>query len=650
MKFSRSNLRSTKTQPALQRKSLTRKLLSYVLLIGLVPLVFFGAFSILQTNNILTSETIEFQTELVKQRQLNIDHILGDIGSLAANLSGIDEINNALLQGPMSSSFDKLTTQAKIGYILSGYSNLSGLISIDIFSNTDVHYHVGETLNTANKNFSMIKQLYDESTLSQETLSWRGIQSNINLDSKYPLVVMATKSLYANSRRQDGARPDGLLVISYDPKVFEDNFVQTQEGGYSIVMDTHNRIIFHTDQTYIGKTLSSGITANIKNSLGHFRQKIDHKPMFVIYSKTQKGNWTVATFVPISSINEKNIYVTVLFVMLIIFAIAAILYLGTLISKQIVMPIRGIVNTFSALKNGDLENAERLNIKTKDEIGELGHLFNSFIDAHEDITVQKKLERQLNEQNYELQQALEKLKTSQAQILQQEKLAGIGQLAGGVAHEINNPINGIMNYAQLIIDEGMQDSEIAAYATEILSESERVAVIVKSLLQFARQEKQTFKEEQMVEIINQTLALIKTLMRHQQITIEMDAPDDLPSIMCRSQQIQQVLMNLLTNARDALNEKYSGYDVNKVINIQCTTFYKNEAQWLRVVIMDHGNGIPQSIMNRIFEPFYTTKPRDKGTGLGLAISHGIVKDHGGLLYFESEVGQYTKAYLELPVA
>jgi signal transduction histidine kinase len=164
-----------------------------------------------------------------------------------------------------------------------------------------------------------------------------------------------------------------------------------------------------------------------------------------------------------------------------------------------------------------------------------------------------------------------------------------------------------MNYAQLIIDEGMQDSEIAAYATEILSESERVAVIVKSLLQFARQEKQTFKEEQMVEIINQTLALIKTLMRHQQITIEMDAPDDLPSIMCRSQQIQQVLMNLLTNARDALNEKYSGYDVNKVINIQCTTFYKNEAQWLRVVIMDYGNGIPQSIMNRIFEPFYTTK-------------------------------------------
>jgi len=164
-----------------------------------------------------------------------------------------------------------------------------------------------------------------------------------------------------------------------------------------------------------------------------------------------------------------------------------------------------------------------------------------------------------------------------------------------------------------------------------------------------------------------------------------DVPADLPQIKCRSQQIQQVLMNLLTNARDALNQRYQGHDADKKVIISARmieksvrsdqlsvssdrsaviseqsvadtdhgsliTDHSSSRHWLRLTVEDHGAGIPEDLCVRIFEPFFTTKPRDKGTGLGLSISHGIVKDHGGVLSVESEVGQWTRFHVDLSIA
>ena len=148
------------------------------------------------------------------------------------------------------------------------------------------------------------------------------------------------------------------------------------------------------------------------------------------------------------------------------------------------------------------------------------------------------------------------------QLRQKQKLESIGTLAGGVAHEINNPVNGIINYAQLIIDDA-EAEHLKAYSEEIIHEGQRVAEIVKNLLSFARQEKQSHSPAQISDIINQTISLIRTVIRHDQITLEMNIPEGLPNIKCRSQQIQQVIMNLITNARDALNAKYNGFHEDK---------------------------------------------------------------------------------------
>ncbi len=251
-----------------------------------------------------------------------------------------------------------------------------------------------------------------------------------------------------------------------------------------------------------------------------------------------------------------------------------------------------------------------------------------------DITQRMEMER--DKENMEMQ------------LRQKQKLESIGTLAGGVAHEINNPLNGIINYAQLIEDAGLDD-KTKEYASEIILEGERIAGIVKNLLSFARQEKQNHSPALINDIIGKTVSLIQTVLRHDQIMLEIEIPEDLPSIKCRSQQIQQVVMNLITNARDALKGRYKGYDQDKKIMIFCSMFEKEGRRWIRTTVEDHGMGIPDDVCEKMFDPFFTTKPREEGTGLGLSISHGIVKEHHGELYFETVLGKYTRAVMELPV-
>lgn len=232
---------------------------------------------------------------------------------------------------------------------------------------------------------------------------------------------------------------------------------------------------------------------------------------------------------------------------------------------------------------------------------------------------------------------------------QQQKLEAIGTLASGVAHEINNPIMGIMNYAQLILDEAEKESQSFTFANEIIAESRRISVIVQDLLFFARHEKQAHSPANLHDIVQRTLSLINSLIKKDQISITVDLPDELPQLKCRSQQIQQVVMNLLTNARDALNEKYPGFNEDKIIHVSGNLFLQENRRWIRLTVEDHGNGIPAEIQERLFDPFFTTKGRDMGTGLGLPISYGIIKEHHGEISFETEQGRFTRFHVDLPV-
>jgi PAS domain S-box-containing protein len=252
-----------------------------------------------------------------------------------------------------------------------------------------------------------------------------------------------------------------------------------------------------------------------------------------------------------------------------------------------------------------------------------------------DLTAQTELERE--------KQALE------AQLIHKQKLESIGTLAGGVAHEINNPINGVINYAQLILDQSDEQSVASKYAKEIITETERVAMIVRNLLLFARQDHHSHSPARIEDIVESTLSLVRTIFKQDQIALEMEIPEGLPKLKCRSHQIQQVLMNLLTNARDALNQRFAGHHEDKRVRIRVTSLDRESGRWIRIAIQDQGAGIDPEVQRRIFEPFFTTKGRDQGTGLGLSISHSIVTGHHGELEFESRLGHGTTFHFDLPV-
>ncbi len=228
------------------------------------------------------------------------------------------------------------------------------------------------------------------------------------------------------------------------------------------------------------------------------------------------------------------------------------------------------------------------------------------------------------------------------------QLASLGELAAGVAHEINNPINGIINYAQILADQFGEDAESQEIVREIIDEGERVANIVKNLLDFAKARPEFKNSVSIEDILSASLSLTKSQLSRDGIKLLVDMTPDLPPVLAHLQQIQQVVLNLISNARYALNQKYPAADQQKIFHIESETCSVAGRLFVRLSFLDRGVGIAPEILPKVMDPFYSTKPSGAGTGLGLSISHGIIKDHGGEIRVFSEQGHYTRVVVDLP--
>ncbi len=239
-------------------------------------------------------------------------------------------------------------------------------------------------------------------------------------------------------------------------------------------------------------------------------------------------------------------------------------------------------------------------------------------------------------------------KVSHAAAVQSEQLAAIGELAAGVAHEINNPINGIINYAQMIMDRERDIRQIQNISGRIAKESNRIARIVASLLSYARRGGQEVTASSVDELVTESLTLIGAQMKKEAITLDVQLAEHLPRVFCIPQEIQQVFLNIISNARDALNKKHPENGLAKRLEIHADIDETAGDRWVRVSFRDNGTGIPEDIRDKIMKPFFSTKPKGKGTGLGLSISHDIIRENGGELTIESEVGRFTEVNVRLP--
>jgi len=236
----------------------------------------------------------------------------------------------------------------------------------------------------------------------------------------------------------------------------------------------------------------------------------------------------------------------------------------------------------------------------------------------------------------------------QAETVRAAHLASIGELAAGVAHEINNPINGIINYAEILSMENESGGRVHDIANRIVKEGVRIAAIVRSLLSFARDRKEEREVVSIKEILSEALALTESQLRRNAIKLRVEIPNGLPAVRVNLQQIEQVFLNLINNARYALNRKYQDEEDDKILEITGEEISVDGRPHVRVTFHDHGGGIAPDIIDKVMDPFFSTKPVGEGTGLGLSISHGIIRDHGGKLEISSVPGQSTDAVVILP--
>jgi two-component system NtrC family sensor kinase len=214
--------------------------------------------------------------------------------------------------------------------------------------------------------------------------------------------------------------------------------------------------------------------------------------------------------------------------------------------------------------------------------------------------------------------AYEDLRRTQEQLLQSEKMSAVGQLIAGVAHELNNPLTAILGYAQLLEGAGL-DQRSAEYVRKLFKQAQRTHRVVQNLLSFARQRKPQKQEVDLRKVLEESLMLREYDLKVNNVSLEREIPDDVPSVVGDPHQLEQVFLNIVNNALDAMVES-SGKGVLKVRVFKKDTY-------VCVEFDDSGPGIKDP--SRIFDPFYTTKSVGKGTGLGLSICYGIVKEHGG---------------------
>ncbi len=239
-------------------------------------------------------------------------------------------------------------------------------------------------------------------------------------------------------------------------------------------------------------------------------------------------------------------------------------------------------------------------------------------------------------------------KQAEQEALRSARLASIGELAAGVAHEVNNPLNGIINCAELIKDILSEKRLDTKWSEAIIRESRRIARIVQSLLSYARPMDEKYGIYSIKNILDETLLLLQKTFDKNSVTLLVEISKNLSKVYVQPQKIQEVLMNILTNALYAVNQKLGSELNKKRVEIKTSMVESGGKEYVRMVFSDNGTGIPEKNLNRICDPFYSLKPAGEGSGLGLNICYNIIKEHNGRLFFESREGHYTRVIVDLP--
>jgi len=407
-------------------------------------------------------------------------------------------------------------------------------------------------------------------------------------------------------------RLDRLLSLAGRSKVYE-----------TFLLDGHGTILAHTDIKKVIDRIPADWLPEIESltnqqSAGTTREYNHNDIDFVGgFSRVKFGSLLVGVQIAKNAafLSTKELINDLLWVALALL-IASSLF-GLLWAYRLTRPIQRLSQAADLVSKGDFD--VKINATSIDEIGSLATSFNHMTN-------------ELKNREKALIEANEKL-------VQSEKLSAFGQLSAGIAHEVKNPLTGILGYAQLSLRKISKGTPLHNNISMIEKEAKRCKAIIENLMKFARQEQVEFKETDLIDVAGDALAIVDHQLSINQIKVIKQFDPVLPLIIGNANQIQQVLINLMINSQQAL-EGEPGTISLRIRN--CND------KWIEIWLKDSGPGIDKEIQDKLFEPFFTTKKSGKGTGLGLSVSYGIINEHKGKILIHSTPGKGTTFVIVLP--
>ncbi len=438
-----------------------------------------------------------------------------------------------------------------------------------------------------------------------------------------------TLPIMSISVAHDYAGPEGQARVALTGFVRLDRLMELAERSNSFqtwITDSDGRYLAHSDRPLVlarqrrapvGDVATLGTHTHALSTTLDFER--DGEQFIGGFARTRVGDMNAGIEIPRSAayLTARRLLGGLLVIALLLFAGATLV--SMLLATGLTRPLDRLTRAARDIGKGDFD----VNVKGggRDELGILADSFNQM--THE-----------LKGRDQELQRAHQAL-------VQSEKMAAFGQLGAGIAHEVKNPLAGILGYAQLALRKIPEDSPLRKHLQIIEKETRRCTEIISSLLKFARQEKADLKKTDINAVVNDALDIVDHQLSINKVSIERMLTPELPRVYANANQLQQVLMNFAVNAQQAMDGESGSFSV-------ATRMAGDDH--IEIVVSDTGPGMPAEVRDKIFEPFFTTKPAGQGTGLGLSVSYGIVRDHGGEITVESEPGQGTTFTLTLPVA
>jgi two-component system NtrC family sensor kinase len=631
----------------------TKLTLSFLMIIVLISAIFTVVGIQLISNRVLAEAQEKVDNDLNAAREIyqsKLNHI-NDVVRLTA---GRFFITDALLSGNIENAAEELArVRKKEGLNVLTITDTSGIVLLR--SNNP----------TVNGDSQIHNDLVSAVIGRKVPIAATVIVSVDDLVKESPLLVDQAYFKFIDTplaRIRSGIEETAGMMLEAAAPIFDyqDNLIGVMYGG--ILLDRNYEIVDEIKQTVFQNMTYNGvdigtatifqddvrISTNVKNeddsrAIG---TRVSEKvyDQVVVNGKPYIGrayvvnNWYITAYEPIRDIHYKILgilYVGILeqkyvdisrqsiFIFLVISlgGVVVSTFFSYFVSRRITVPIKKLVSASREVANGNLD--AKVEILSSDELGKLAHTFNKMAMA--------------------LKERDEKLKEfTRSKIMESERLALIGQLSANVAHELNNPLQGIVTYSHLLLEDGMpeDDTNCRDSIQKIVTQANRCRDIIRGLLDFSRQRKPDKTLCDLNDVLNGCVSLLEKQALFHNIQLTCNMQPDLPKAVIDPSQIERVFMNIIINAAEAMD----GFG-----RLTLATRYDEEKRFIEIEFVDTGPGIAKENLDRIFDPFFTTKDTGHGVGLGLAISFGIVKEHKGTIAVESEVGRGTTFIVRLPV-